>query len=114
MLSSHSAGPSRKRCRSPVDSAPLSMPVTGSLVPTRADLSPPRKRFRDSYSSEASIEEDAEVGLTGTGVDMELGSTSGEVGSSSIARKESASSKRRKSLSSNGVKVRDEVKTIGS
>ncbi|GJR59503.1 hypothetical protein Tco_1501665 [Tanacetum coccineum] len=47
-------------CRSPVDSAPLSMPVTGSLAPTRADLSPPRKRFRDSYSSEASIEEDAE------------------------------------------------------
>ncbi|GJX19989.1 hypothetical protein Tco_0222666 [Tanacetum coccineum] len=74
-LSSHSAGPSRKRCRSPVDSAPLSMPVTGSLAPTRADLLPPRKKFRDSYSSEASIEEDAEVGLTGTGVDMELGDT---------------------------------------
>ncbi|GJV20088.1 hypothetical protein Tco_0373120 [Tanacetum coccineum] len=33
-LSPHSAGPSRKRCRSPVDSAPLSMPVTGSLAPT--------------------------------------------------------------------------------
>ncbi|GJT22414.1 hypothetical protein Tco_0892351 [Tanacetum coccineum] len=33
---------------------------------------PPRKRFRDSYSSEASLEEDAEVGLTGTRVDMEL------------------------------------------
>ncbi|GKA45084.1 hypothetical protein Tco_0737880 [Tanacetum coccineum] len=77
-LSSHSAGPSRKRCRSPVDSAPLSMPVTGSLAPTRADLSPPRKRFRDSYSSEASIEEDAEVGLTGTGVDMELGIGDGD------------------------------------
>ncbi|GJT23419.1 hypothetical protein Tco_0893356 [Tanacetum coccineum] len=61
-LSSHSAGPSRKRCRSPVDSVPLSTPVTGSLAPTRADLLPPRKRFRDSYSSEASIEEDAEVG----------------------------------------------------
>ncbi|GJU84509.1 hypothetical protein Tco_1292055 [Tanacetum coccineum] len=77
-LSSHSAGPSRKRCRSPVDLAPLSMPVTGSLAPTRADLSPPRKRFRDSYSSEASIEEDAEVGLTGTGVDMELGIGDGD------------------------------------
>ncbi|GJR30776.1 putative reverse transcriptase domain-containing protein [Tanacetum coccineum] len=64
--------------RSPVDSAPLSMPVTGSLAPTRADLSPPRKRFRDSYSSEASIEEDAEVGLTGTGVDMELGIGDGD------------------------------------
>ncbi|GKF37554.1 hypothetical protein Tco_0114312, partial [Tanacetum coccineum] len=72
-LSSHSVGPSRKRCISLVDSAPLSMPVTGPLAPTRADLSPPRKRFRDSYSSEASIEKDAEVGLTGIEVDMELG-----------------------------------------
>ncbi|GKF20049.1 hypothetical protein Tco_0068687 [Tanacetum coccineum] len=71
--SPHSAGPSHKRCRSPVDSVSLSMPVTGSLAPTRADHLPPRKRFRDSYSSEASLEEDAEVGLTGTGVDMELG-----------------------------------------
>ncbi|GJY81480.1 hypothetical protein Tco_0494231 [Tanacetum coccineum] len=77
-LSSHSAGPSRKRCRSPVDSVPLSMPVTGSLAPTRADHLPPRKRFRDSYSSEASLEEDAEVGLTGTGVDMELGIGDGD------------------------------------
>ncbi|GKD97952.1 hypothetical protein Tco_1381849, partial [Tanacetum coccineum] len=49
------------------------MPVTGSLAPTRANLSPPRKRFRDSYSLEASIEEDAEVGLTWIEVDMELG-----------------------------------------
>ncbi|GKD08298.1 hypothetical protein Tco_1187983, partial [Tanacetum coccineum] len=71
-FSSHSAGPSRKRCRSSVNSVPLSMPVMGSLAPTRADLLPPRKRFRDSYSSKASIEGDAEVGLTKTGVDMEL------------------------------------------
>ncbi|GKF93605.1 hypothetical protein Tco_0283305, partial [Tanacetum coccineum] len=77
-LSLHSVGPSRKRCRSPVDSAPLSMLVTGSLAPTRADLLPPRKRFRDSYSSEASIEGDADVGLTGTGVDMELGISDGD------------------------------------
>ncbi|GJR23210.1 hypothetical protein Tco_0971737 [Tanacetum coccineum] len=76
--SPYSVGPSRKRCRSPIDSVPLSMPVTGSLAPTRADLSPPRKRFRDLYSSEASIEEDAEVGLTGTGVDMELGIDDGD------------------------------------
>ncbi|GKE98250.1 hypothetical protein Tco_0021601, partial [Tanacetum coccineum] len=55
-LSSHSAGPSRKRCRSPVDSAPLSMTVMRSLAPTRTDLSPPRKRFRDSYSSEVDLE----------------------------------------------------------
>ncbi|GKD05899.1 hypothetical protein Tco_1180873, partial [Tanacetum coccineum] len=77
-LSSHSAGPSRKRCRSPVDSVPLSTPVTGSLAPTRADLLPPRKRFRDSYSSEASIEEDAEVGPIKTGVDIELGIGDGD------------------------------------
>ncbi|GJX37078.1 hypothetical protein Tco_0250381 [Tanacetum coccineum] len=36
--SSHSAGPSRKRCRSPVDFVPSSTPVMGSLAPTRADL----------------------------------------------------------------------------
>ncbi|GJZ53185.1 hypothetical protein Tco_0608070 [Tanacetum coccineum] len=71
-LSSHSARPSRKRCRSLVDSVPSSTPVMGSLAPTRADLLPPRKRFRDSYSSEASIEEDAEVSPIQTGVDMEL------------------------------------------
>ncbi|GJY68374.1 hypothetical protein Tco_0471356, partial [Tanacetum coccineum] len=76
--SSHSARPSRKRCRSPVDSVPLSTPVTGSLVPTRADLLPPRKRFRDSYSSKASIEEDAEVGPIETEVDMELGIGDGD------------------------------------
>ncbi|GKE07486.1 putative reverse transcriptase domain-containing protein, partial [Tanacetum coccineum] len=77
-FSSTFAGPSRKRCRSPVDSVPLSMPVTGSLAPTRVNLSPPHKRFRDSYSSEASLEEDAEVGLTGIGVDMELGIGDGD------------------------------------
>ncbi|GJU44519.1 hypothetical protein Tco_1201785 [Tanacetum coccineum] len=58
---SHLHGPSRKRCRSPVDSVPSSMLVMRSLAPTRADLLPPRKRFRDSYSSEASIEEDTEI-----------------------------------------------------
>ncbi|GKC72938.1 hypothetical protein Tco_1118821, partial [Tanacetum coccineum] len=59
--SSHSAGPSRKRYRSPVDSVPSSTPVMGSLDPTHADLLPPRKRLRDSYSSEASIEEDSKT-----------------------------------------------------
>ncbi|GKD70950.1 hypothetical protein Tco_1325040, partial [Tanacetum coccineum] len=70
--SPHSARPSRKRCRFPIDSVPSSMPVMGSLAPARADLLLPRKRFRDSYSSETSIEEDAEVDPTETGVDMEL------------------------------------------
>ncbi|GJW67344.1 hypothetical protein Tco_0121768 [Tanacetum coccineum] len=75
--SSHSAGPSRMSVYS-VDSVPSSTPVIGSLAPTRADLLPPRKRFRDSYSSEASIEEDAEVGPIETGVDMELGIGDGD------------------------------------
>ncbi|GKC99155.1 hypothetical protein Tco_1169430, partial [Tanacetum coccineum] len=76
--SSHSAGPSRKRCRSSVDSVPSSTPVTGSLAPTRADLLPPRKGFRDSYSSEANIEEDTEVDPIETEVDMELGISDGD------------------------------------
>ncbi|GKD70762.1 hypothetical protein Tco_1324852 [Tanacetum coccineum] len=77
-LSSCSAGPSHKRCRSPVDSVPSSTPVMGSLAPTRADLLPPRKRFRDSYSSEASIEEDTEIDPIKTEVDMELGIGDGD------------------------------------
>ncbi|GJY39103.1 hypothetical protein Tco_0425467 [Tanacetum coccineum] len=76
--SSHSAGPSRKRCRSLVDSVPSSTPVMRSLAPTRADLLPPRKRFRDSYSSEASIEEDTEIDPIKTEVDMELGIGDGD------------------------------------
>ncbi|GKD82550.1 hypothetical protein Tco_1349389, partial [Tanacetum coccineum] len=71
--SSPSAGPSRKRCRSPVDYVPSSTLVIGSLAPTRVDLLPPRKRFKDSYSSEANIEEDTEVDPIETEVDMELG-----------------------------------------
>ncbi|GJT51035.1 hypothetical protein Tco_0977192 [Tanacetum coccineum] len=76
--SSHSARPSRKRCRSLVDSVPSSTPVMGSLAPTRADLLPPRKRFRDSYSSEASIEEDTEIDPIETEVDLELGISDGD------------------------------------
>ncbi|GJR18620.1 reverse transcriptase domain-containing protein [Tanacetum coccineum] len=74
----HSAGPSRKRCRSPVDSVPSSTPVMRSLAPTRVDLLPPRKRFRDSYSSEASIEKDTEIDPIETEVDMELGIGDGD------------------------------------
>ncbi|GKE99615.1 hypothetical protein Tco_0022966, partial [Tanacetum coccineum] len=69
----HSARPSRKRCRSSVDSIPSFMPVMGSLAPTRTDLLPPCKRFRDSYSFEASVEEDTEIDPIETEVDMELG-----------------------------------------
>nr|GEW30865.1 hypothetical protein [Tanacetum cinerariifolium] len=71
-LSSHSAGPSRKRCRSSTDSVPLSTPVTGSLAPTCGDLLSPRKRFRDLYSSETSMEEDTEIDTTETEDGREL------------------------------------------
>ncbi|GKE82033.1 hypothetical protein Tco_1552033, partial [Tanacetum coccineum] len=64
--SSHSVRPSRKRCRSPVDSVPSSTPVMGSLAPTRADLLPPR------------IKEDTKIDLIETGVDMELGIGDGD------------------------------------
>ncbi|GJQ90178.1 putative reverse transcriptase domain-containing protein [Tanacetum coccineum] len=70
--SSHSARPSRKRCRSPAGSVPLLTPASRSLAPTYADLLPPRKRFRDLYLSEASIEEDIEVGTIETEVGLEL------------------------------------------
>ncbi|GJT13162.1 hypothetical protein Tco_0860204 [Tanacetum coccineum] len=41
--SSCSIGPSRKRCRYPVDSVSSSTPIMGSLAPTRDDLLPPHK-----------------------------------------------------------------------
>nr|GEV03321.1 putative reverse transcriptase domain-containing protein [Tanacetum cinerariifolium] len=60
--SSHSSGPSRKRCRSPTTLVPSSTPVLGSIAPALADL-PPRKRFRDSYSTDASKKEHIETGM---------------------------------------------------
>ncbi|GKE94442.1 hypothetical protein Tco_1579297, partial [Tanacetum coccineum] len=61
-----------------VDSVPSFTPVTGSLAPTRADLLPPRKRFRDSYSSEASMGEDTKDDPIETEIDMELGIGNGD------------------------------------
>ncbi|GJX85562.1 hypothetical protein Tco_0336336 [Tanacetum coccineum] len=49
----------------------------GSLASTHADLLPPRKRFRDSYSSEASIERNRVYPIE-TEVDMELGIGDGD------------------------------------
>ncbi|GKF75751.1 hypothetical protein Tco_0225195, partial [Tanacetum coccineum] len=49
-----------------------------SLTPTRADLLPPHKRFKDSYSSEASIEEDIKIDPIETKVDMKLGIGDGD------------------------------------
>ncbi|GKF18904.1 hypothetical protein Tco_0063822, partial [Tanacetum coccineum] len=47
-LSSTSAGPSRKRRRSPMTSVPALSPVSGALSPVCADLIPSPKRIRDS------------------------------------------------------------------
>ncbi|GJY92444.1 putative reverse transcriptase domain-containing protein [Tanacetum coccineum] len=54
------------------------MPVMGSLAATHAGLLPPRKRFRDSYSFETSIEEDTEIDPIETEVDIELGISDGD------------------------------------
>ncbi|GKE90212.1 hypothetical protein Tco_1567687, partial [Tanacetum coccineum] len=53
--------PSYRRCRSPTTSVPSPTHLLRSIAPTPADLLPPRKRFRDSYSSEDSGEEHIEV-----------------------------------------------------
>ncbi|GJS98782.1 hypothetical protein Tco_0819952 [Tanacetum coccineum] len=59
--SESSVGPSRKRCRSPAATVTSSIHATRALVPSRADLLPPRKRFRDSISLEDSVEEDIDT-----------------------------------------------------
>nr|GFC80078.1 hypothetical protein [Tanacetum cinerariifolium] len=46
-LPSTSAGPSRKRRRSPMTSVPALPLVSGALSPVRADLIPPPKRVKD-------------------------------------------------------------------
>ncbi|GKA24856.1 putative reverse transcriptase domain-containing protein [Tanacetum coccineum] len=62
--SSLSARPSHKRCRSPTTSVQPSTLVSRSIALTHADLLPPRKRFRESYSPEDSKEEHMEIGTT--------------------------------------------------
>nr|GEV74174.1 reverse transcriptase domain-containing protein [Tanacetum cinerariifolium] len=56
-----SAGPSHKRCKSPAAIVTSSIYSTRALVPSCADLLPPRKRFRDSISPEDSVEEDIDT-----------------------------------------------------
>ncbi|GJT14936.1 hypothetical protein Tco_0873642 [Tanacetum coccineum] len=50
-----------KRCRSPTGLVPSPTHVSRSIAPTPADLLPPRKRFRDSYSPEDRGKEHMEV-----------------------------------------------------
>nr|GEW28776.1 hypothetical protein [Tanacetum cinerariifolium] len=47
---SSSAGPSRKRCRSPSDSVSSAAPVPRALFPVHANLLPPRKKVRSFVS----------------------------------------------------------------
>nr|GFD29815.1 hypothetical protein [Tanacetum cinerariifolium] len=56
-----SVGPSRKRCRSPNTLVPSSTPVLRLIAHDLANLLS-CKRFRDSYSSEASRDEHIEAG----------------------------------------------------
>ncbi|GJR62070.1 hypothetical protein Tco_1504232 [Tanacetum coccineum] len=78
--SSHSAGPSRKRCRSLVDSVLSSTPVLGSLAPTRVCLLPTqfgRRGSRFIIPSEATREV-TEINPIETEVNMELGIGDGD------------------------------------
>ncbi|GJU26642.1 hypothetical protein Tco_1165263 [Tanacetum coccineum] len=81
-LDRHSHSPSqyvipyRKRCRSPATTVPSYIPTLGAIVPTRADLLPPRKRFRDSISREDSVEEDIDADVL---TDIEADATVVEV-----------------------------------
>ncbi|GJY17368.1 hypothetical protein Tco_0388859 [Tanacetum coccineum] len=71
-----SAGPSRKRCWSPAAIVTSFIHASRALVPSRADLLPPRKRFRDSISSEDSVEEDIDTDVL---ADIEADTTTVEV-----------------------------------
>ncbi|GKG29429.1 hypothetical protein Tco_0416794, partial [Tanacetum coccineum] len=73
--SESSARPSRKRCRSPITTMNSPIPASGALVPTRADLLPPRKRFKDSISPKDSSEEEIDVAVL---ADIKAGITAKE------------------------------------
>ncbi|GJX21676.1 putative reverse transcriptase domain-containing protein [Tanacetum coccineum] len=73
---SPSAGPSRKRCRSPTTLVPSSTLISRLIAPALADP-PPRKRFRDSYSSDVSGEEHIEIGTTDAKTITDLGVSDG-------------------------------------
>ncbi|GKD20309.1 putative reverse transcriptase domain-containing protein, partial [Tanacetum coccineum] len=77
--SSPSSRPSRKRCRSPTASVPSPTHVSRSIAPTPADLLPPRKRFRGSYSSEDSGEEHMEVDTADAEAVADVGISEGVV-----------------------------------
>nr|GEV14392.1 reverse transcriptase domain-containing protein [Tanacetum cinerariifolium] len=59
--SESSAVPSHKRCKSPAATVTSSIHASRALVPSRVDLLPPRKRFRDFLSPKDSVEEDIDT-----------------------------------------------------
>ncbi|GKE47020.1 hypothetical protein Tco_1478278 [Tanacetum coccineum] len=74
--SSPSAGPSRKRCRSPATLVPSSTSISRSIALALVNFSP-CKRFRDSYSSEARREEHMEIGTANVEIVADLGISDG-------------------------------------
>nr|GEV34266.1 hypothetical protein [Tanacetum cinerariifolium] len=70
--SDSSARPSCKRCRSFVATITSSIYASRALVPSRADLLPPHKRFMDFISPEDSVEEDIDTDVL---VDTEADAT---------------------------------------
>ncbi|GJY72024.1 reverse transcriptase domain-containing protein, partial [Tanacetum coccineum] len=71
-----SAGPSCKRCRSLAATVTSSIHDSRALVPSRADLLPPRKRFRDSISPKDSVEENIDTNVL---EDIEVDATADKV-----------------------------------
>ncbi|GJS90411.1 hypothetical protein Tco_0773047 [Tanacetum coccineum] len=71
--SSSPSEPSRKRYRSPTTSVPSSTHVLRLVAPTHADLLPPHKMFRDSYSPEDNREEHMEIGTADAEAIADLG-----------------------------------------
>ncbi|GJS82689.1 hypothetical protein Tco_0749230 [Tanacetum coccineum] len=74
--SESSARPSHKRCRSPVATITSSIHASRALVPSRVDLLPPRKMFRDSISPKDSVEEDIDTDVL---ADIEANATTVKV-----------------------------------
>nr|GEV22648.1 hypothetical protein [Tanacetum cinerariifolium] len=74
--SESSAGPSRKRCRSYAATVTSSIHALIALVPSRTDLFPPRKRFKDYVSPKDSVEEEIDTYVL---ADIEADTTAVEV-----------------------------------
>ncbi|GKE31468.1 hypothetical protein Tco_1450790, partial [Tanacetum coccineum] len=74
-----SSRPSHKICRSPTALVPSPTHDSRSIALTPADLLPPRKRFRDSYSLEDSGEEHMEVDTADAEAVADVGISEGVV-----------------------------------